>query len=98
MEDIKAGGKFSECHFIEFMACPGGCIGGGGQPIPTTPEIRKKRAEAIYNEDSSLEMRKSQDNPYVLKIYEEFFKEGPCGHLSHKLLHTHYTKRGKFIA
>jgi iron-only hydrogenase group A len=98
MEDIKAGGKFSECHFIEFMACPGGCIGGGGQPIPTTPEIRKKRAEAIYSEDSSLEMRKSHDNPYVVKIYEEFFKEGPCGHLSHKLLHTHYTKRGKFIA
>jgi NADH-quinone oxidoreductase subunit G/[NiFe] hydrogenase diaphorase moiety small subunit len=98
MEDIKAGGKFSECHFIEFMACPGGCIGGGGQPIPTTPEIRKKRAEAIYSEDSSLEMRKSHDNPHVIKIYEEFFKEGPCGHLSHKLLHTHYTKRGKFIA
>lgn len=98
MEDIKAGGKFSECHFIEFMACPGGCIGGGGQPIPTTPEIRKKRAEAIYAEDESLEMRKSHDNPHVIKIYEEFFKEGPCGHLSHKLLHTHYTKRGKFIA
>ncbi|TRZ64308.1 hydrogenase [bacterium] len=98
MDDIKAGGKFSECHFIEFMACPGGCIGGGGQPIPTTPEIRKKRAEAIYSEDSSLEIRKSHENPYVTMIYEKFFKEGPCGHLSHKLLHTHYTKRGKYIA
>ncbi len=97
MEDIKAGGKFSECHFIEFMACPGGCIGGGGQPIPTTPEIRKKRAQAIYSEDESLEIRKSHENPYVKMIYEKFLKDGPCGHLSHKLLHTHYTARGKFI-
>ena len=53
MEDIKAGGKFSECHFIEFMACPGGCLGGGGQPIPTSPEIRAARAKAIYAEDDA---------------------------------------------
>ena len=59
MEDIKAGGKCSECHFIEFMACPGGCIGGGGQPIPTSPEIRAKRAKAIYAEDAAYEIRKS---------------------------------------
>ncbi len=98
MEDIKAGGKFSECHFIEFMACPGGCLGGGGQPIPTNAEIRMKRAEAIYAEDESLEIRKSHDNPHVIKVYEEFLKDGPCGHKSHKLLHTHYTKRGKYIA
>lgn len=98
MEDIKAGGKFSECHFIEFMACPGGCIGGGGQPIPTTLEIRKKRAEAIYAEDESLDMRKAHDNPNVIRIYNEFFTEGPCGHKSHELLHTHYTARGKYIA
>lgn len=98
MDDIKAGGKFSECHFIEFMACPGGCLGGGGQPIPTTPEIRQKRAEAIYSEDESLEIRKSHDNPHIQRIYEEFLTEGPCGHLSHKLLHTHYVKRGSYIA
>ncbi|MBX3008177.1 MAG: [FeFe] hydrogenase, group A [Melioribacteraceae bacterium] len=98
MDDIKAGGKFSECHFIEFMACPGGCLGGGGQPIPTTPEIRKKRAEAIYAEDESLELRKSHENPNVLRIYNEFLTDGPCGHLSHKLLHTHYIKRGRYIA
>ncbi len=55
MDDIKAGGKFSECHFIEFMACPGGCLGGGGQPIPTTPEIRAARARAIYSEDKAYE-------------------------------------------
>ena len=98
MDDIKAGGKFSECHFIEFMACPGGCLGGGGQPIPTTPEIRQKRAQAIYSEDESLEIRKSHDNPHVQRIYEEFLTEGPGGQLSHKLLHTHYIKRGSYIA
>jgi iron-only hydrogenase group A len=97
MEDIKAGGKFSECHFIEFMGCPGGCIGGGGQPIPTTPEIRLARAKAIYAEDASYEVRKSHENPDVLKIYTEYLTEGPCGHKSHKLLHTHYTPRGKYI-
>ena len=98
MDDIKAGGIFSQCHFIEFMACPGGCIGGGGQPIPTSAEIRKARAKAIYAEDESLTLRKSHENPYVKMIYEKFFTEGPCGHLSHKLLHTHYTPRGKFIS
>ncbi len=98
MDDIKAGGKFSECHFIEFMACPGGCIGGGGQPIPTSPEIRKMRAKAIYDEDNSLPIRKSHENKYVTDIYKEFLTDGPCGHISHKLLHTHYVKRGKYIA
>ena len=98
MDDIKAGGKFSECHFIEFMACPGGCIGGGGQPIPTSAEIRAARAKAIYAEDESLELRKSHENPHVIEIYEKFLTDGPCGHKSHKLLHTGYTKRGKYIA
>lgn len=98
MDDIKAGGKMSECHFIEFMACPGGCIGGGGQPIPTSKEIREKRAEAIYNEDESLPVRKSHENTHVLDLYNDFLTDGPCGHKSHKLLHTHYTARGKYIA
>ena len=97
MEDIKAGGKFSECHFIEFMACPGGCLGGGGQPIPTTEEIRKKRAQAIYSEDESLPVRKSHENEHVVSLYDKFLTDGPCGEISHKLLHTHYIKRGKFI-
>ncbi len=97
MEDIKRGGPFSQCHFIEFMGCPGGCLGGGGQPIPTSPEIRKARARAIYAEDSSYAVRKSHENPDVLKIYDEFLTEGPCGHRSHKLLHTHYTERGRYI-
>ena len=97
MEDIKAGGRCSECHFIEFMACPGGCLGGGGQPIPTTPEIRAARARAIYSEDSSYETRKSHENPAIQSLYAEFLTDGPCGHQSHKLLHTHYTPRGKYI-
>jgi NADH-quinone oxidoreductase subunit G/[NiFe] hydrogenase diaphorase moiety small subunit len=97
MEDIKAGGKFSECHFIEFMACPGGCLGGGGQPIPTSPEIRKARTQAIYDEEKTLYSRKSHENPTVDRIYGKFLTEGPCGHKSHKLLHTHYVKRGKKI-
>ncbi len=98
MDDIKAGGKFSECHFIEFMACPGGCLGGGGQPIPTSPSIREARAKAIYAEDSVYEIRKSHENPAVLKVYNEFLREGPCGHKSHKLLHTSYIERGKYIS
>jgi NADH-quinone oxidoreductase subunit G/[NiFe] hydrogenase diaphorase moiety small subunit len=97
LDDIKAGGKFSECHFIEFMACPGGCLGGGGQPIPTTPEIRAARAKAIYAEDRSYDIRKSHENPAVTMMYEKFLTDGPCGHKSHHLLHTHYTPRGKYI-
>jgi NADH-quinone oxidoreductase subunit G/[NiFe] hydrogenase diaphorase moiety small subunit len=97
MENIKAGGEFAQCHFIEFMACPGGCLGGGGQPIPTSPEIRKARAKAIYAEDAASEVRKSYENPAVQRLYREFLTDGPCGHTSHKLLHTHYTARGKFI-
>jgi NADH-quinone oxidoreductase subunit G/[NiFe] hydrogenase diaphorase moiety small subunit len=97
LDDIKAGGKFSQCHFIEFMACPGGCLGGGGQPIPTNPEIRAARAKAIYAEDEAYSVRKSHENPAVLELYAEFLKDGPCGHLSHKLLHTGYTARGKYI-
>ena len=97
MEDIKAGGQFSECHFIEFMACPGGCLGGGGQPIPTSNEIRAARAKAIYAEDHDLDVRKSHENPAVVRIYNEFLTDGPCGHRSHELLHTTYMSRGKFI-
>lgn len=97
IENIKQGGKLAECHFIEFMACPGGCLGGGGMPIPTSPEIRAARARAIYAEDEAYEIRKSHENPAVVKLYQEFLTDGPCGHTSHHLLHTHYTPRGKFI-
>jgi len=97
MEDIKSGGKFRACHFIEFMACPGGCLGGGGQPIPTNAEIRKLRANAIYSEDESYKVRKSHENPAVQEVYKQFLTDGPCGHKSHQLLHTTYLKRGTFI-
>ena len=91
-------GELSDVHFVEIMACPGGCLGGGGQPIPTSSEIRMKRAKAIYEEEASLNVRKSHENPHVKYIYDNFLTEGPCSELSHELLHTHYTKRGKFIS
>lgn len=88
------GGK-SPYAFIEVMTCPGGCLGGGGQPIPTTWEIRQKRADSIYREDSLKPVRKSHDNPAIKELYNEFLKE-PLGHLSHELLHTEYTERGVY--
>ena len=97
MDDVAAGGRFSECHFIEFMACPGGCLGGGGQPIPTSAAIRAARARAIYAEDRAYEVRKSYENPAIARLYNEFLTEGPCSRLSHELLHTHYTPRGTYI-
>ena len=97
MEDIQSGGPLSECHFIEFMACPGGCLGGGGMPIPTNEAIRAARAQAIYREDEASKVRKSYLNEAVLNLYANFLTDGPCGHKSHKLLHTEYTARGKKI-
>ncbi len=81
-------------HFIEIMACPGGCIGGGGQPIPTNLDIRMKRIEAIYNVDKSFPVRKSHENPAIQKLYEDFLGE-PNGEKAHHLLHTHYSCREK---
>ena len=81
--------------FIEIMACPGGCIGGGGQPIPTTDEIRKKRIEAIYAEDMGKPIRMSHENPEIKEIYESFLKV-PLGEKSHHLLHTKYRKRKRY--
>jgi len=82
-------------HFIEVMACPGGCLGGGGQPIPTNPEVRRKRAEAIYAEDAGMSIRKSHENPEVKKIYKDFLGE-PNSHRSHELLHTTYMARNRY--
>ena len=92
--DLIKEGKV-DYQFIEIMCCPGGCIGGGGQPIPTTNEIRKKRIKAIYEADVGLPLRKSHENPAVKTLYEEFL-EKPLGEKSHHLLHTDYTKRGKY--
>ena len=82
-------------HFIEIMACPGGCLGGGGQPIPTNAAVRQKRMEAIYSEDVHMDLRKSHDNPEVKAIYEEFLGTAN-GHKSHELLHTHYIARESY--
>ncbi len=91
LEEI-AQGK-SPYHFIEVMACPGGCLGGGGQPMPTNLEVRKARAASIYQEDEGKGIRKSHENPAVKTLYEEFLKK-PLGEKSHHLLHTHYKERG----
>lgn len=90
MEMVAAGR--ADYHFIEIMACPGGCLGGGGQPIPTSPDVRARRCEAIYAEDCALPIRKSHENPEVQLLYAEYL-EKPLGHRSHELLHTHYHPR-----
>jgi NADP-reducing hydrogenase subunit HndD len=90
---VQSGAK--SYHFIEVMTCPGGCIGGGGQPRYTTNEIRQARIDAIYREDEGKKLRKSHENPAVQQLYAEFLTDGPCGHRSHELLHTEYTPRGK---
>jgi NADP-reducing hydrogenase subunit HndD len=82
-------------HFIEMMACPGGCVNGGGQPIYKDPSTIQKRMQALYLDDKNLPLRKSHENPIVKKLYEEFLG-APLSKRSHKLLHTHYTLRDRF--
>ncbi|WP_425448701.1 NADH-dependent [FeFe] hydrogenase, group A6 [Dethiothermospora halolimnae] len=90
LDKIKKG--ICEYHFIEIMCCPGGCIGGGGQPIPNTNEIKGKRIKGIYNVDKTSKIRKSHLNPAVKTLYDEFLGK-PLSEISHRLLHTHYKKR-----
>ncbi len=91
LEEIKAG--VSEFHAIEIMSCPGGCIGGGGQPYHHGDvEILKKRQKAIYSEDKSKVLRKSHENPYITKLYNEFLG-APMSDKAHHLLHTKYFDR-----
>jgi len=93
LEDIKAGK--SEFHAIEIMACPGGCIGGGGQPLHHgNSEILKARQKAIYLEDANKPIRKSHENPDIIKLYEEYLGK-PLSEKSHHLLHTHYFDKSK---
>jgi len=93
MADVREGK--SPYHFVEIMACPGGCIGGGGQPIPTSKEIRQNRVNAIYEEDEHMVLRKSHDNPDVIALYREFLGK-PNSHKAHELLHTHYFERDNY--
>ena len=95
IEDVKNG--TSPYHAIEVMACPGGCIGGGGQPFHRgRMEVLRKRAAALYQEDRSKTLRKSHENPYIQALYANYLGE-PCGPRAHELLHTHYFDRKEAI-
>ena len=98
LEEIKEGK--ADYHFIEIMACPGGCIMGGGQPIVSSKtrskiDVRKKRAEALYKIDEKSKIRKSHENPAIKKLYKEFLGN-PGSNKAHELLHTHYEGRKKY--
>lgn len=98
MDDIKAGK--SKYHFIEIMACPGGCVNGGGQPIVKSEtrnlvDVAKVRASVLYKKDKKDELRKCHENPVVKTLYAEFF-EKPNSHIAHKTLHTSYVKRDRY--
>jgi NADP-reducing hydrogenase subunit HndD len=98
VEKVKNGE--AEYHFIEIMACPGGCVNGGGQPVQpgyvrNYTDLRSERAKAIYQEDLDLPLRKSHENPAVKEIYDTYFGE-PGSHKAHKILHTKYVARKKY--
>jgi iron-only hydrogenase group A len=90
-EEIERDGK-SSYHFIEIMACPGGCVGGGGQPYGSTIAVRARRGEGLYQEDRNLPVRRSHQNKAVIKLYEDYLGE-PNSHKAHELLHTNYSCR-----
>ncbi|WP_297956518.1 NADH-dependent [FeFe] hydrogenase, group A6 [uncultured Ruminococcus sp.] len=95
LDDIRAGK--CDAQFIEIMACPGGCVNGGGQPqvpmgVRNFVDIREERAKVLYNLDKSMPLRQSHENPAIKKVYEEFF-EKPGSHKAHEVLHTSYIKR-----
>ncbi len=98
LDSIRSGEKNYE--FIEIMACPGGCVTGGGQPICSAKtymdiDLKTARAKALYSEDERLAIRKSHENPDIKKLYDEFL-EKPGSHVAHELLHTHYKARPKY--
>jgi NADH:ubiquinone oxidoreductase subunit E len=94
MEKLKSGEV--KYDLIEVMACPGGCIGGAGQPIAATTDIKKARAKGLYNADKLSQMRKSQDNPVVAKFYEKWLKK-PNSDEAHRSLHTKYATRARIM-
>ncbi|MBQ2049333.1 MAG: iron hydrogenase small subunit, partial [Spirochaetales bacterium] len=98
LDSVRDGKK--NYAFIEVMACPGGCVNGGGQPIVSAQvkmekDIRVERAKALYNEDSAKALRKSHDNTEIKTLYTEYLGK-PGSHKAHELLHTHYQKREKY--
>lgn len=92
IQDAKANGEEPPYHFIEVMACRGGCIAGGGQPYGTEDDIRDKRIAGIYTDDEKSVIRKSHENPEIIQIYKDFLGE-PLSHKAHELLHTTYIER-----
>jgi NADP-reducing hydrogenase subunit HndD len=95
LDDVRSGK--SQFHAIEVMACPGGCIGGGGQPLHHgNSEILKKRAAALYREDANKPVRKSHENQYIIQLYKEFLGK-PNSEKAHHLLHTKYFDKKKKI-
>jgi len=95
VRQAKAAGKETPFHFIEVMACPGGCVGGGGQPYGVTDEMRRLRGQGLYRDDEKAAVRYSHENPGVKKLYAEFLKEAG-GKQSHKLLHTTYKAKPEY--
>ena len=98
LEEIKSGK--ANYQFVEIMACPGGCVMGGGQPIKSSKiraqtDVRKLRADSLYSIDEKSHIRKSHENPVLKKIYEEYLEE-PGSYRAEKLLHTTYKKREKY--
>ncbi|MDR0583286.1 MAG: [FeFe] hydrogenase, group A [Treponema sp.] len=89
-------GKETPYHFVEVMACRGGCIGGGGQPYGCTDLIRKQRSSGIYSDDEKSQLRCSHQNPFITQVYKEFLGE-PSGHKAHELLHTKYVERPLYV-
>ncbi len=94
MDDVRAGK--SPYHFIEVMACPGGCLNGGGAPLTSEPALIGVRMDKTYESDKNNKIRRSHENPEIIAIYEDYLKE-PCGHESHHILHTTYTDRSKTV-
>lgn len=98
LDKIRAGE--ADYHFIEIMACPGGCVNGGGQVIQPSSirswiDLRAERAKATYEEDRELPIRKAHDNPFIQKLYAEYYG-APGSHQAHHDLHTHYQKRANY--
>jgi len=94
LDEIEKGD--SKYHFIEVMACPGGCINGGGQPIHAKPEKIRKRVQTLYEIDANAKTRRSYENESVQKLYNEFLEE-PNSHIAHEILHTNYIDRKSIL-
>jgi iron-only hydrogenase group A len=92
VREARREGKETPYHFIEVMACPGGCIGGGGQPYGVDNERRAKRSAGLYQDDRECQLRYSHENPEIIRLYEDFLGK-PLGPKAHQLLHTKYTAR-----